>query len=68
LLGAILLPSLALTVMALLPLGAPVEVFTVNVALTAELPLTTNGDGLNAHVGAGASPVMLLHDKLTLPV
>jgi len=38
------------------------------VEVPAAVPLITMGDALKEHVGGGVPPVMLLHDKLTLPV
>ena len=48
--------------------GSAVEVDTVSVEVPGLVPLIVTADGLNEHVGAGVPPVMLPHERLTLPV
>jgi hypothetical protein len=44
------------------------EVDTVSVEVPGAVPVIVIGDALKEQVGAGMPPVMLLHERLTLPV
>jgi hypothetical protein len=44
------------------------EVDTVSVEVPGALPVIVIGDTLKEQVGAGVPPLVLLHDRLTLPV
>jgi hypothetical protein len=46
----------------------PLVVDTVSVDVPAAAPVTAIGFTLNEQAGAGVPPVMLLHERFTLPV
>jgi hypothetical protein len=48
--------------------GVLLDVDTVRVEVTGAVPLIVTDAGLNAHAGAGLAPVIVLQDRLTLPV
>ena len=59
--------SLPETAIVTLASGVLIDVESVSVDVAA-LPLITTGDALKEQAGAGVAPVMLLQERLTLPV
>jgi hypothetical protein len=51
-----------------LPPGVPLEVDTVSVEVPGVVPVIVTAGPLNEHVGAGVPPLIMLHERLTLPV
>lgn len=66
--GAKSLASLPVTVIVTLASGVLIDVETVSVDVAAAVPLITTGDALKEQMGGGVAPVMLLQERLTLPV
>ena len=66
--GAKSLASLPVTVIVTLVSGVPIDVESVSVDVAAAVPLITTGDALKEQMGGGVAPVMLLQERLTLPV
>ena len=66
--GAKSLASLPVTAIVTLASGVLIDEESVSVDVAAAVPLITTGDTLKEQVGAGVAPVMLLQERLTLPV
>ena len=66
--GAKSLASLPVTAIVTLASGVPIDVESVSVDVAAAAPLITTGDALKEQMGGRVAPVMLLQERLTLPV